>query len=623
MNLTQRDQIVELYLEGKTKYHDKDLKQTVIIPIPEGEITACNSLLIFQYDKLADEFREQIMVQSCIRNLLLEHSIDWTSHIRNISRIMYAQSKTIGYYHIQKQSLLKYPIERGSTIHRAFLECYDIDKERVTRNKLFIDDTIKNSGLQPIADAILNDCGVSIFDYTNAFIKKCKKVKPLKLSRDFNSEECDIIVDEYYKALNNAYLNHIKKFAEKRGIDLTGSIQQKQAQDEVVQKEKRAKIRAEKAAERRKDFEARARIGISNRLSTLNNGLLDYDNYRGMTLNAYERITGILRNFNYKAYMIVAAKGKTVVKFVNADCQLDRFDKVKLFETESDEQLLEFLSKIKEENPNWYISVENLDISCLKHNNASDYDKSMIGESYNEKSVIECKLDAEETYLVKYINSKQDGFDGERVRRLIVKLATQFAQSGVDTLYYAVFYRNRSCHYVKQTDLIRVINNDDEFHNMPTTLLDCAAFASTQQELDIIKDLVENKYCASHYRICKVSRGDINAVDSIINKFEANRNLALFSLATAINNTEYNIKFTSNSKMLIQYFCGNNRSYVFKTGNRWSQITDIIKQSTIIANDSDATKALESTRDRLAFEFKSGCVYEIVSTDDIQSVVPN
>ena len=124
IKLTQRSQIVELYLKGKTRYYDTDLKQNVIVPIQEGEITSCNSLLIFQYDKLSDEFRRQIMVQSCIRNLLLEYSIGWTSYIRNISHIMQAQSKTIDYYYSQKQKLLKYPIENGSTIHKAFLEIY-------------------------------------------------------------------------------------------------------------------------------------------------------------------------------------------------------------------------------------------------------------------------------------------------------------------------------------------------------------------------------------------------------------------------------------------------------------------------------------------------------------------
>ena len=500
-----------------------------------------------------------------------------------------------------------------------------IDKERVVRNKLFIDDTIKNSGLQPLADAILNDCGVSIFDYTDAFIEKCKKVKPLKLSRDFTSEECQTIVDEYYKALDAAYLNHIKKFAEKRGIDLAGSVQEQQAQDEVVQNARRDEIRAEKAVERRKEFEKKVKVAIDNKICDLNNILLNYADGRGMQRYVYERVTHTLLSFNYKAYMIVVSKGKSKIKYVGSDCELHNLADAMFFATDSDEKLLEFASAIKEKYPDWYVSVENLDISCLRDVNASDYERSIVGNTYDSESIITYKLDEAEAYLVQYLNTEY----GSKHSRAVTTMATLFKQTGADTLRYVVFYRNGAWHYVRRADLLKAINNDF-VRGVSTMSVDNIGYAVDDDEVRILCDIAKNVYGTNDYRICTISRSDIAAIDDVIAKFNDKKINALVNMKTTVSSLKEDMRFTSKSKLLIRYSYDRDDCYLYRFGERkdgrrikWSRLTGVISESVCISNDDATDVILNDALYEFIREHSTGYVYEIVSMDDIQSVVPN
>ena len=294
MKSTQ-DLIVENYLEGVHYSKDK-YNSPVRKPMKEGT-NKYNVEFLIKTKELNQGYAILISIESCIIGIVQRYSEYSNGLVGNLWHIINAQSETRFFLGRLETALKSYKI-CFQNVYDALKNNLNSTEERLNRNRVFLDEFIKQAGLEQFTHMIQNTYLMSVFDYTKEFVDDYfDQNKGQKISSA-----------EYFQNLRDAYAKHIDTIAKEHNVDLENLV--KTALEEKHKENEKKKL---KAKEIKQDIKRKTRISKAKEIF-LNNDIqlqavIETANAQEyISRNAYSNLIEKIEQYNGVCYVVERVK---------------------------------------------------------------------------------------------------------------------------------------------------------------------------------------------------------------------------------------------------------------------------------------------------------------------------
>ena len=459
--LAYADLIERAYLDGKYLTKDKygcNIKK----PLPEG-MNKYNKKLFVQAKALEIDYRYLITIESAFIKLIQNYCTDSNFMTRNIWNIMQSQKGTYMYLRSMKVALKTYTIAY-TKLYDAITRNFDSMVERRDRNKEFLDIWSKDCGLTKLTDAIKEEFGYGLFEYTKNIFESDKA--PSFIGKD---------KQDYYEERDTYYFQQLINFATENNIDLTREINDAHEQSVKAQKA----IAADKSN--------RKRYNRMNRKQKLADSKMDNDNIRlfhvlesGNRLEpklakvAYTRTIDILKRYNGSAYYINILKTSSLHYLTENNNTTTSLAHVAWFATKEEAE-----SVIDE-----WLKYHPEDIAkALKLSLPETVKLTVDPETTERNNIQQALVDQQQTILNLMSESAFDFHKTNMLEILFMKAAT---------IYWITALRNKYKYNKSPIDIqeSRFVSNDRYAYPICNSLMQAAIFTDKDQaiaKLNVLK----------------------------------------------------------------------------------------------------------------------------------------
>lgn len=343
--------IIDNYINGYHVYWDK--YNTMHKSLLETGMNTHNKNFYTQFNNLKSNYGALISIQSSLINLMKEYVSTQHGEIANIWRIMRSQKGTIECYNSFLIALSKYKIKHQN-VYDAITGKIKKDTERLERNTIFVDDTIKRCGLEPIIDLIKHQYNETLVEHTRKFQK------------EFIANYDGPIDRVYFDKRDNAYTTHIKELASNNGINLEQLLKEYEAIAKAKYEETKKQIRQEKFENDKIALQKVAdRLNMTHNIN-LFHAIQSGDMQKYLSTPAYKRLIRTLNSMNGKCYFITYL-AKSQLKMYTMDGKFSAsMQNAMYFADKNDTKLIKIVNKLKNDNKKAIISIESIAYNGVK-----------------------------------------------------------------------------------------------------------------------------------------------------------------------------------------------------------------------------------------------------------------
>lgn len=237
-----KDGVVQDYIKGTYLNHSTGLREKIT-----DKPNKYNREILAKLNELNKEFYALIVSFSIAARLLESHRSEIYGTINNIYRLMKAQSGTIKYNKLLKSKIAVYGITK-KRILESLSEDIDKQRDRISRNKDFLRETLEECGLMRVVELVEAESGNAIFDDIVKFIDTSLA------GRVFLSEEDR---HAFRDEIELHYIEYMKQVADRHGIEMYGDIQNKLL--DSIKRRRELAIASSDARREQRKFEERQR----------------------------------------------------------------------------------------------------------------------------------------------------------------------------------------------------------------------------------------------------------------------------------------------------------------------------------------------------------------------------
>lgn len=247
--ITESGRIIRNYIEGK--YFNRHTGITEEIPLG---YTKYNKALSDELGALNTQFYGIILTFSITVRLIKGHKETSWGDIKNLYRLMTAQSKTIKYNKSVRMALRKYKVNIKQ-VYDAINSDIEKEKDRVVRNKALMIDLFSDYGMQDILTLIEKETNTDIFDSCVNFMEAARAESIIM------SEEDE---ENFRRTTEDNYVKYLEEIAEKNNVSLYDTITERLTDKIKMRDATRQKIKEEQK-QRKQDVMHTKRLQILTR----------------------------------------------------------------------------------------------------------------------------------------------------------------------------------------------------------------------------------------------------------------------------------------------------------------------------------------------------------------------
>lgn len=353
-----------------------------------------NLAFIKEINELNSAFYALTVSFSVAIELLSEHKNEIYGVINNLYRLLRAQGGTIRYNRLLKSKLRMYGIHKQKILDSINREIR-VQKDRVTRNKAFLREILKECGLIDVILIVETDTGKDMFTSIVDFIEDKKQNETF-----LNDED----IDAFYANVKTQYIEFMREIADKHGVDMYKDIS-KNLLESLEHKRELAIAANQEAKERKQVLKDNKRISlltsdnvlIQNELEVLSDivdGTVSSTKIRPSMANT---ISNEFRNLGCnKVYYIGIIKNTSIRYYKNDEsdtssvCYMTKFKNKELAKSKADKL------RADERYIGAIIDVLSLDISCMNPIYVQNIQNNIKLSSRNIKYILETLINTSE-----------------------------------------------------------------------------------------------------------------------------------------------------------------------------------------------------------------------------------